>query len=97
LLLQYRWAWKQIEKDDNDLVKLGAKQQVLDVLSVFNDHAKGCNIISLIKECRRTNTGFLEDGDMQTLLMVKLLSPRMQTGLCADSPPRPDSELWGTR
>jgi len=63
------WAWKQIDKDDDDLVKLGAKQQVLDVLSAFNDHARGCNIISLIKECRRTNTGFLEDGDMQTLLM----------------------------
>jgi hypothetical protein len=66
-----RWAWNQLEKDDEGLVKLGARTQVFSVLSEFNNHVLTNGAITdLIKECRSRNRPGLVDDDMQDILQV---------------------------
>ena len=70
-----RWAWDQIDKE-NDLIKLGAKQQLVQVLAGFDQHAQECDINILIKECGRNVWGSgLDDEEMRRLLSVCPLVP----------------------
>ena len=46
-----RWAWNQLEKDDEDFVRLRARVVVFKVLSEFNDYVKSnCDVSQLIKQ-----------------------------------------------
>ena len=70
-----RWAWEQLDKDQNDLIKVEARPAVFRVLAAYSDHAhQSCHIATLIKE---RGKGRLDSEDVRCILTV---SPRRAPG-----------------
>ena len=65
-----RWAWNQVPKDESDVVKLGARQQVIHTLAEFTRHTDTHDVVSLVKEFSRGRPGGLDPHSLQLLLTV---------------------------
>ena len=65
-----RWAWNQVEKDNENLIKYSERPVVVKVLSEYNEHCKSCEIVGLIRDCTSKQSGQLEDDGLHRLLAV---------------------------
>lgn len=60
-----------MEKDDNNVAKLGARTAIFKILHEFNVHTHTtCNVVQLIRECGSGPGGTFEESDLQDLLPV---------------------------
>ena len=65
-----RWAWNQIEKDEEEL---GSRPDVVRILAAFNEHVQRTGGIErLIRDCCTGRPNTLSEDDMQALLTVRV-------------------------